>query len=72
MSSGGSCRHAGSVGSGQVKAGADEFPDEGDGDNLFGGAQFWPNDPEAGAEEAPDQLGCGRLTEALGDDATWM
>jgi len=45
---------------------------EGDGDNVFGGGQVWMHGPDAGAEEAPDQVGCGRLTEAMSDDATWM
>ena len=44
----------------------------GDGDNLFGGGQAWPNGPDGGAEEAPGQLGCGRLAEALGDEQAWM
>jgi hypothetical protein len=29
----------------------------GDGDDVFGEGQSWPKGPDAGAEEAPDQLG---------------
>ena len=88
MSSGGSCRQAYSFGSGQVKAVPDEFHEdcgfggscekfrvgiaEGGGDNVFGRGQSWPNGVDAGVEEAPDGLGGGRLTEALGDDPIWM
>ena len=48
---------------------------EGDGDDLFGGGQPWPNGPDRGAEESPDRLGCRReedLREVLGDDPTRM
>ena len=44
---------------------------DGDGDDLFGGGQSWPNGAHPGAEESPDQLECGRgknLKQALGDE----
>jgi len=80
MRVGGSCRQAGSLGSGQVQAVSDEFHEdggfggscgkfrkgipEGDGDDLFGGGQPRPNGPDPGAEEAPDRPG-GRGGENL-------
>jgi hypothetical protein len=45
---------------------------EGDGDDLFGGGQSWPNGPDPGAKESPDQLGSRGgedLKEALGDES---
>ena len=48
---------------------------EGGGDNLFGGAEFWPNGPEAGAEESAERVGCGGgedPEDGLGDDPIRM
>ena len=72
----GSCRQAGSFGSGQIKPISDEFHEdcgvggtcekfregiaEGNGDDLFGGGQPWPNGPYPRAEGLPDQRGFGR------------
>jgi len=86
MRVGGSCRRTGSFGSGQVQPVPDEFHEDGgfggsrekfregiakgDGDDLLGGGQAWPDGPDTGAGESPDQLG-GRggedLKQALGD-----
>jgi hypothetical protein len=30
---------------------------EGDGDDLSGGRQSWPDDPDPGVEESPDRIG---------------
>ena len=44
---------------------------EGDGDDLFGGGQPWPNGPDPGAEKLPGQRGFRRgedLKQSLGDE----
>ena len=84
----GSCRQAGSFGSGQIKLVSDEFHEdwgvggtcekfregiaEGNGDDLFGGGQPWPNGPYPRAERLPDQRGFRRgedLKQSLGDES---
>ena len=45
---------------------------EGNGDDLFGGGQSWPNGSDPGAELLPYQIGLGRgedLKQALGDES---
>jgi hypothetical protein len=44
----------------------------GDGGDVFGRGESWPNGSGFDAEEVPGQPGGGRLKEGLGDEPAWV